>query len=77
MFDIGFCQKLAIRYVYWIEFWTITNYFKTNFSGGLANRGDSECVEDIKSDWKFADGSGWSKDPLLEASCEKDQSGKK
>merc|ERR1712008_638844 len=44
------------------------------FSGGLANRGDSECVEDIKSDWKFADGSGWSKDPLLEASCEKDQS---
>ena len=47
------------------------------FSGGLANRGDSKCVEDIKSDWKFADGSGWSKDPLLEASCEKDQSGKK
>ena len=52
-------------------------YFKTNFSGGLANRGDSKCVEDVKSDWKFADGSGWSKDPLLEASCEKDQSGKK
>ena len=54
----------------------IKNYFKTNFSGGLANRGDSKCVEDVKSDWKFADGSGWSKDPLLEASCEKDQSGK-
>ena len=50
---------------------------KSIFSGGLANRGDSKCVEDVKSDWKFADGSGWSKDPLLEASCEKDQSGKK
>jgi len=46
------------------------------FSGGLANRGDSECVENIKSDWKFADGTGWTKDPLLEATCEKDQSGK-
>ena len=46
------------------------------FSGGLANRGDSKCVENVKSDWKFADGTGWTKDPLLEATCEKDQSGK-
>lgn len=46
------------------------------FSGGLANRGDSKCVEDIKADWKFADGTGWSKDPLLKAVCQKDHSGK-
>jgi len=44
------------------------------FSGGLANRGDSDCVTDVKQVWKFADGSGWTKDPLLKARCEKDQS---
>jgi len=44
------------------------------FSGGLANRGNSICIEDVKAEWKFADGSGWSGDPLLEAKCEKDQS---
>ena len=45
------------------------------FSGGLANRGDTQCVEDVKQVWKFADGSGWTMDPLLQAQCEKDQSG--
>lgn len=43
------------------------------FSGGLANRGDSKCVEDVKAVWKFADGDGWSKDPLLKVRCEKDE----
>ena len=47
------------------------------FSGGLANRGDTQCVEDVKQVWKFADGSGWTMDPLLQAQCEKDQSGKR
>ena len=75
MFQIVFFQKLAVILNRILN--NFTDYFKTNFSGGLANRGDSKCVEDVKSDWKFADGSGWSKDPLLEASCEKDQSGKK
>ena len=50
------------------------NYFI--FSGGLANRGNSKCIEDVKAEWKFADGSKWTGDPLLEAKCEKDQSGK-
>ena len=47
------------------------------FSGGLANRGDSQCVEDVRQTWKFADGKGWSKDPFLKARCEKDPSGRK
>ena len=46
------------------------------FSGGLANRGDTQCVEDVRKPWKFADGKGWSKDPFLKARCEKDESGK-
>ena len=46
------------------------------FSGGLANRGDSHCVEDVRQTWKFADGSGWTSDPQLKAHCLKDQSGK-
>ena len=46
------------------------------FSGGLASRGDSRCVEQIKNMWKFADGSGWSKDPYLKATCVKDYAGK-
>ena len=46
------------------------------FSGGLANRGDSQCVEDVRQSWKFADGKGWSKDPFLKARCEKDPSGR-
>ena len=52
----------------------IINYFI--FSGGLANRGNSKCIEDVKAEWKFADGTKWTGDPLLEAKCEKDQSGK-
>ncbi len=47
------------------------------FSGGLANRGDTICIEDVRSEWKYADGSGWSKDPLLKAKCAKDSAGKK
>jgi hypothetical protein len=47
------------------------------FSGGLANRGDSQCAEDLRQSWKFADGTGWTSDPDLRANCEKDISGKR
>jgi hypothetical protein len=39
------------------------------FSGGLANRGDEECVEDVTRPWKFADTSGWVQDEKLTVSC--------
>lgn len=42
------------------------------FSGGLANRADTKCVENIRQSWKYADGTGWSKDPFVKAKCEKD-----
>ena len=29
------------------------------FSGGLANRDDEVCPENINKNWKFADGKGW------------------
>lgn len=46
------------------------------FSGGLANRGQAQCVEDAKSSsWKFADGSGWTQDPDIKAMCEDDKPG--
>ena len=46
------------------------------FSGGLANRADKTCVEDVDSVWKFADGTSWIKDPLLKVQCEKDFTGR-
>ena len=46
------------------------------FSGGLANRADKTCVEEVDSVWKFADGTSWVKDPLLKVSCEKDFTGR-
>ncbi|TRY69316.1 hypothetical protein TCAL_09878, partial [Tigriopus californicus] len=39
------------------------------FSGGLANRGDTQCPEDILRPWKYADISGWKTDPDLTIEC--------
>jgi hypothetical protein len=47
------------------------------FSGGLANRADKICVEQVDSVWKFADGTSWVKDPLLKVQCEKDFTGRR
>ena len=46
------------------------------FSGGLANRADKTCVEEVDTVWKFADGTSWIRDPQLKVSCEKDFTGK-
>lgn len=46
------------------------------FSGGLANRADSVCVEDVDRPWKFADVSGWKADPDLKVSCATVEPGK-
>ena len=36
------------------------------FNGGLAHRGDGQCVEDVeKGQWKYTDGSAWHVDPQL------------
>jgi len=45
------------------------------FSGGLANRAEDICVEDVKGDWKFADGTNWVKDSSLKITCEKEATG--
>ena len=40
------------------------------FSGGLANRADSVCAENVDKTWKFADVSGWRADPDLKVECD-------
>jgi hypothetical protein len=45
------------------------------FSGGLANRAEDICVENVKGDWKFADGTNWVRDPTLKITCEKQATG--
>ncbi len=39
------------------------------FSGGLANRGDELCVDQVERRWKFADVGGWVTDPGLRVRC--------
>ncbi len=39
------------------------------FSGGLANRGDDVCVDEVERKWKFADVDGWVTDPDLAVKC--------
>ena len=39
------------------------------FSGGLANRGDDICVDEVTRAWKFADVSGWRTDNELRVEC--------
>ena len=39
------------------------------FSGGLANRDDEICPENIDRNWKFADGKGWVVDPDVNVKC--------
>jgi hypothetical protein len=39
------------------------------FSGGLANRGDEECPNELTRQWKYADVSGWRADPGLTIKC--------
>jgi len=39
------------------------------FSGGLANRGDEACANDVSRQWKFADVDGWKTDPELKITC--------
>ena len=56
---------------------TLKNNSNIFFSGGLANRADTKCVENIRQSWKYADGTGWSKDPFVKAKCEKDALGKR
>ena len=47
------------------------------FSGGLANRGDDVCVEDLqKGRWKFADFNGWRMDQQLNVQCKDIENGK-
>ena len=45
------------------------------FSGGLANRDDNICPENINVDWKFADGKGWVVDSLIDLQCSENESG--
>jgi len=44
------------------------------FSGGLANRDDTVCPENITKDWKFADGKGWVPDSLIRSQCSDEDS---
>lgn len=46
------------------------------FSGGLANRGDTQCPEDILRPWKYADISGWKTDHKLTIECHQIENGK-
>ena len=39
------------------------------FSGGLANRDDEVCPENINKNWKFADGKGWVVDSEVNVKC--------
>jgi len=40
------------------------------FNGGLAHRGDTYCVEDVRANqWKYTDGSAWHVDSHLRVSC--------
>ena len=40
------------------------------FNGGLAHRGDAQCVEDVEEgQWKYTDGSAWHVDPELAVNC--------
>jgi len=40
------------------------------FNGGLAHRGDTHCVEDVRANqWKYTDGSAWHVDSHLRVSC--------
>ena len=39
------------------------------FSGGLANRDDEVCPENISKNWKFADGKGWVVDSEVNVKC--------
>ena len=45
------------------------------FSGGLANREDNVCPENIERDWKFADGKGWVIDSEVTLKCIENASG--
>ena len=45
------------------------------FSGGLANRDDEVCPENIHRRWKFADGKGWVVDSKINVTCADTQSG--
>ena len=47
------------------------------FSGGLANRADDTCPNTIaSSNWKYADGTGWSVDPDIRVDCVRDHTGR-
>ena len=46
------------------------------FSGGLANRDDEVCPENISKDWKFADGKGWVVDSEVNVKCVDTASGR-
>jgi hypothetical protein len=39
------------------------------FSGGLANRGDEVCPENLRRSWKFANGRGWVVDSKVNITC--------
>eukprot|EP00088_Acartia_fossae_P036367 TRINITY_DN3756_c0_g1_i6.p1 TRINITY_DN3756_c0_g1~~TRINITY_DN3756_c0_g1_i6.p1 ORF type:complete len:1426 (+),score=431.11 TRINITY_DN3756_c0_g1_i6:319-4596(+) len=40
------------------------------FNGGLAHRGDKQCVEDVVAgEWKYTDGKAWHVDPTLKLTC--------
>ncbi|XP_040583140.1 uncharacterized protein [Lepeophtheirus salmonis] len=44
-----------------------------SFNGGIANRADHPCIENIPTgSWKYADGSGWKKDSELSFECYSD-----
>ena len=45
------------------------------FSGGLANRGDEVCPENLRRSWKFANGRGWVVDSKVNITCINSESG--
>ena len=45
------------------------------FSGGLANRGDEACPENLRRSWKFANGRGWVVDSKVNITCINSESG--
>ena len=46
------------------------------FSGGLANRGDEECPDRLRNDWKYADVTGWQSDAGVKVQCKDVGTGK-